>query len=94
MQQQQELHGQRLRPNTYDKQKLHKCYYSTKACKFNKINNLLNKNNFEKAEEKKKDLKALVKYGQLPLLDVIIRKDSIFNALSVPDEVIEFVEKI
>ena len=55
---------------------------------------LLNKNNFEKAEEKKKDLKALVKYGQLPLLDVIIRKDSIFNALSVPDEVIEFVEKI
>ena len=55
---------------------------------------LLNKNDFEKAEEKKKDLKALVKYGQLPLLDVIIRKDSIFNALSVPDEVIEFVEKI
>ena len=55
---------------------------------------LLNKNNFGKAEEKKKDLKALVKYGQLPLLDVIIRKDSIFNALSVPDEVIEFVEKI
>jgi hypothetical protein len=55
---------------------------------------LLNKNNFEKAEEKKKDLKALVKYGQLPILDVIIRKDSIFNALSVPDEVIEFVEKI
>jgi tetratricopeptide (TPR) repeat protein len=55
---------------------------------------LLNKNNFEKAEEKKKDLKALVKYGQLPLLDVIIRKDSIFNALSVPDKVIKFVEKI
>lgn len=55
---------------------------------------LLNKNDFEKAEEKKKDLKALVKYGQLPLLDVIIRKDSVFNALSVPDEVIEFVEKI
>lgn len=55
---------------------------------------LLNKNNFEKAEEKKKDLKALVKYGQLPLLDIIIRKDSVFNALSVPDEVIEFVEKL
>ncbi len=55
---------------------------------------LLNKNNFEKAEEKKKNLKALVKYGQLPLLDVIIRKDSVFNALSVPDEVIEFVEKL
>ncbi|MBO7179744.1 MAG: hypothetical protein J6V78_05330 [Clostridia bacterium] len=55
---------------------------------------LLNKNNFEKAEEKKKDLKALIKYGQLPLLDVIIRKDSIFNALNVPEEVIEFVEKL
>lgn len=55
---------------------------------------LLNKNNFEKAEEKKKDLKALVKYGQLPLLDVIIRKDSVFNALSVPDEVIKFVESL
>jgi len=55
---------------------------------------LLNKNKLEKAEEKKKDLKALVKYGQLPLLDVIIKKDSVFNALSVPDEVIEFVEKL
>lgn len=55
---------------------------------------LLNKNKIEKAEEKKKDLKALIKYGQLPLLDLIIRKDSVFNALSVPDEVISFVEKI
>ncbi len=55
---------------------------------------LLNKNKLEKAEEKKKDLKALVKYGQLPLLDIVLRKDSVFNALSVPDEVIEFVEKI
>ena len=55
---------------------------------------LLNKNKFEKAEEKKKDLKALVKYGQLPLLDIVLRKDSVFNALSVPEEVIEFVEKL
>ena len=45
-------------------------------------------------EEKKKDLKALVKYGQLPLLDIVLRKDSVFNALSVPEEVIEFVEKL
>ncbi len=55
---------------------------------------LLNKNKFEKAEEKKKKLKALLKYGQLPLLDIIIRKDSVFNALSVPYEVIEFIEKL
>ena len=55
---------------------------------------LLNKNKTEKAEEKKKELKALVKYGQLPLLDIVIRKDSVFNALSVPDAVIRFVEKI
>lgn len=55
---------------------------------------LLNKNKFEKAEEKKKDLKALVKYGQLPLLDIVLRNDSVFNALSVPEEVIEFVQKL
>jgi len=55
---------------------------------------LLNKNKLDKAEEKKKDLKALIKYGQLPLLDVIIKKDSVFNALSVPDEVIEFVDRL
>lgn len=55
---------------------------------------LKNENNIEKAEEKKKDLKALLKYGQLPLLDVIIRKDSIFNALDVPVEVISFIEKL
>ncbi len=55
---------------------------------------LINKNKIEKSEEKKKDLKALVKYGQLPLLDIILRKDCVFNALSVPDEVIEFVEKL
>ena len=55
---------------------------------------LLNKNKFEKAEEKKKDLKALVKYGQLPLLDIVLRKDSVFNALSVPEEVIEFVKNL
>ena len=48
----------------------------------------------EKAEEKKKDLKALLKYGQLPLLDLIIRKDSVFNALDVPNEVVEFIEKL
>ena len=53
-----------------------------------------NENNYEKAEEKKKDLKALLKYGQLPLLDVIIRKDSVFNALNVPSEVTEFIEKL
>ncbi len=51
----------------------------------------INENNFEKAEEKKKDLKALLKYGQLPLLDVIIRKDSVFNALDVPSEVVNFI---
>lgn len=55
---------------------------------------LLNENNIEKAEEKKMDLKALLKYGQLPLLDVIIRKDSVFNALDVPNEVVEFIEKL
>lgn len=54
----------------------------------------INDNNTEKAEEKKKELKALLKYGQLPLLDVIIRKDSVFNALSVPEEVINFIEKL
>lgn len=53
-----------------------------------------NENNIKKAEEKRKDLKALLKYGQLPLLDVIIRKDSIFNALDVPVEVINFIEKL
>ncbi len=54
----------------------------------------INDNNTEKADEKKKELKALLKYGQLPLLDVIIRKDSVFNALSVPEEVINFIEKL
>ncbi len=54
----------------------------------------INDNNTEKAEEKKKELKALLKYGQLPLLDLIIRKDSVFNALSVPEEVINFIEKL
>lgn len=54
----------------------------------------INDNNTEKAEEKKKELKALLKYGQLPLLDVLIRKDSVFNALSVPEEVINFIEKL
>lgn len=54
----------------------------------------INDNNTKKAEEKKKELKALLKYGQLPLLDVIIRKDSVFNALSVPEEVINFIEKL
>ena len=38
---------------------------------------LINENKIEKAEAKKKDLKALLKYGQLPLLDIIIRKDSV-----------------
>ncbi|MBR2875617.1 MAG: hypothetical protein IKC01_00590 [Clostridia bacterium] len=55
---------------------------------------LINENKLQKAEEKKKDLKALVKYGQLPLLDVIIRKDSVFNALTVPQKVIDFINKI
>lgn len=55
---------------------------------------LINENKIEKAEEKKKDLKALLKYGQLPLLDVIIRKDSVFNALDVPSEVVNFIEKL
>ena len=55
---------------------------------------LINENKIEKAEEKKKDLKALLKYGQLPLLDVIIRKDSVFNALDVPSEVVKFIEKL
>lgn len=55
---------------------------------------LLNKNKIKEAEEKKKDLKALVKYGQLPLLDVIIRKDGVFNALSVPDDVLDFIREI
>ena len=53
-----------------------------------------NENNIEKLEEKKKDLKALLKYGQLPLLDVVIRKDSVFNALDVPIEVINFIKKL
>lgn len=53
-----------------------------------------NENNIAKSEEKKKDLKALLKYGQLPLLDLIIRKDSVFNALDVPNEVVEFIEKL
>ena len=43
---------------------------------------------------KQKELKALLKYGQLPLLDVIIRKDSIFNALTTPQEVVDFIEKL
>lgn len=55
---------------------------------------LINENKIEKAEEKKKDLKALLKYGQLPLLDIIIRKDSVFNALDVPSEVVNFIEKL
>lgn len=55
---------------------------------------LINENKIEKSEEKKNDLKALLKYGQLPLLDVIIRKDSIFNALDVPVEVVDFIEKL
>lgn len=55
---------------------------------------LINENKIEKAEEKKKDLKALLKYGQLPLLDIIIRKDSVFNALDVPGEVVKFIEKL
>ena len=55
---------------------------------------LINENKIEKAEEKKKDLKALLKYGQLPLLDTIIRKDSVFNALDVPVEVVNFIEKL
>ncbi len=55
---------------------------------------LINENKIEKAEEKKKDLKALLKYGQLPLLDIIIRKDSVFNALDVPSEVVKFIEKL
>ena len=54
----------------------------------------INENKTEKAEAKKKELKALLKYGQLPLLDVIIRKDSIFNALTIPQEVIDFIEKL
>lgn len=54
----------------------------------------INENKTEKAEEKKKELKALLKYGQLPLLDVIIRKDSIFNALTTPQEVVDFIEKL
>lgn len=53
-----------------------------------------NENNIEKAEEKKKDLKALLNYGQLPLLDVIIRKDSIFNALDIPSEVVDFIKEL
>jgi hypothetical protein len=28
------------------------------------------------------------------LLDLIIRKDSVFNALDVPNEVVEFIEKL
>ena len=55
---------------------------------------LINENKIEKAEAKKKDLKALLKYGQLPLLDIIIRKDSVFNALDVPIEVVDFIEKL
>lgn len=55
---------------------------------------LINENKIEKAEAKKKDLKALLKYGQLPLLDIIIRKDSVFNALDVPVEVVNFTEKL
>ena len=54
----------------------------------------INENNVEKAEEKKKDLKALLNYGQLPLLDVIIRKDSIFNALDIPSEVVDFIKNL
>ena len=54
----------------------------------------INENNIAKSEEKKQELKALLKYGQLPLLDVIIRKDSIFNALSVPSEVVDFIKKL
>ena len=53
-----------------------------------------NENNSEKAEEKKKDLKALLNYGQVPLLDVIIRKDSIFNALDIPCEVVDFIKNL
>jgi hypothetical protein len=55
---------------------------------------LINENKIEKAEAKKKNLKALLKYGQLPLLDIIIRKDSVFNALDVPVEVVNFIEKL
>ena len=55
---------------------------------------LINENKIEKAEAKKKDLKALLKYGQLPLLDIIIRKDNVFNALDVPVEVVNFIKKL
>ncbi len=55
---------------------------------------LINKNKLEEAKEKKKSLKALAKYGQLPLLDVVLKKDSVFNALSVPQKVLDFIEKL
>lgn len=54
----------------------------------------INNNETEKAEEKKTDLKALSKYGQLPLLDLVIRKDAIPNSLTVPDKVIEFINDL
>lgn len=55
---------------------------------------LLNENKKEKAEEKKKDLKALLKYGELPLLDLVIRKDAISNSLNVPQKVYRFIENL
>ncbi len=55
---------------------------------------LINEEKYEKAEEKKKDLKALLKYGELPLLDLVIRKDAIPNSLNVPKKVSEFIEKL
>lgn len=53
-----------------------------------------NENKLEKAEEKKNALKALVQYGQLPVLDVVIRKDKHLNALDVPQKVIDFVKAL
>lgn len=55
---------------------------------------LFNEGKYEKADEKKKDLKALLKYGELPLLDLIIRKDAIPNSLNIPRKTSEFIEKL
>lgn len=54
----------------------------------------INENKFEKAEEKKKDLKSLIKYGQLPLLDLIIKKDNFLDTVDVPKKVVDFVENL
>ncbi len=53
-----------------------------------------NENKEEKAEAKKAQIKSIYNYGRLPILDLIIRKDSFKNSLNVPSEVENFINSL